>query len=96
MVLPFASIGSDPEQDYFVDGVTESLTTDSSRWQYQVRFNVDDSATAESLRRQRRDAALARLFDVLAAHRAALKCQFDAYSSQTPYRLIGLRSAISL
>jgi class 3 adenylate cyclase/TolB-like protein len=31
MVLPFANIGSDPEQDYFVDGVTESLTTDLSR-----------------------------------------------------------------
>jgi TolB-like protein/class 3 adenylate cyclase len=31
MVLPFANIGGDPEQDYFVDGVTESLTTDLSR-----------------------------------------------------------------
>jgi TolB-like protein/Tfp pilus assembly protein PilF len=31
VVLPFANIGSDPEQDYFVDGVTESLTTDLSR-----------------------------------------------------------------
>ena len=31
MVLPFANIGGDPEQDYFVDGVTESLTTDVSR-----------------------------------------------------------------
>jgi TolB-like protein len=30
-VLPFANIGGDPEQDYFVDGVTESLTTDLSR-----------------------------------------------------------------
>jgi TolB-like protein len=29
--LPFANIGGDPEQDYFVDGVTESLTTDLSR-----------------------------------------------------------------
>jgi len=28
VVLPFANIGGDPEQDYFVDGVTESLTTD--------------------------------------------------------------------
>lgn len=31
MVLPFANIGGDPAQDYFVDGVTESLTTDLSR-----------------------------------------------------------------
>jgi hypothetical protein len=31
VVLPFANIGHDPEQDYFVDGVTESLTTDLSR-----------------------------------------------------------------
>jgi TolB-like protein/class 3 adenylate cyclase len=31
VVLPFANIGDDPEQEYFVDGVTESLTTDLSR-----------------------------------------------------------------
>ncbi len=31
VVLPFANIGGDVEQDYFVDGVTESLTTDLSR-----------------------------------------------------------------
>jgi TolB-like protein len=31
VVLPFANIGGDPEQDYFVDGITESLTTDFSR-----------------------------------------------------------------
>jgi TolB-like protein/Tfp pilus assembly protein PilF len=31
VVLPFANIGSDPEQDYFVDGVAECLTTDLSR-----------------------------------------------------------------
>jgi TolB-like protein/Tfp pilus assembly protein PilF len=31
IVLPFANIGGDPAQDYFVDGVTESLTTDLSR-----------------------------------------------------------------
>jgi TolB-like protein/Tfp pilus assembly protein PilF len=31
VVLPFANIGGGPEQDYFVDGVTESLTTDLSR-----------------------------------------------------------------
>src|SRR5882762_3032352 len=31
VVLPFANIGGGPEHDYFVDGVTESLTTDLSR-----------------------------------------------------------------
>ena len=31
VVLPFANIGGDPEQEYFVDGVTESLTTELSR-----------------------------------------------------------------
>jgi TolB-like protein/class 3 adenylate cyclase len=31
VVLPFANIGGDPEQDYFVDEVIENLTTDLSR-----------------------------------------------------------------
>jgi adenylate cyclase len=31
VVLPFANLGGDPEQEYFVDGVTESLTTNLSR-----------------------------------------------------------------
>jgi TolB-like protein len=31
VVLPFANIGGGGEQEYFVDGVTESLTTDLSR-----------------------------------------------------------------
>jgi TolB-like protein len=31
VVLPFLNIGGDPAHDYFVDGVTESLTTDLSR-----------------------------------------------------------------
>ena len=30
MVLPFANLGGDPEQECFVDGVTENLTTDLS------------------------------------------------------------------
>ena len=28
VVLPFANIGGDPEREHFVDGITESLTTD--------------------------------------------------------------------
>jgi TolB-like protein len=31
VVLPFANLGGDPEQEYFADGVTDSLTTDLSR-----------------------------------------------------------------
>ncbi|MCP3442351.1 adenylate/guanylate cyclase domain-containing protein [Bradyrhizobium sp. CCGUVB14] len=31
VVLPFVNLSGDPEQDYFVDGVTGSLTTDLSR-----------------------------------------------------------------
>lgn len=30
-MLPFVNFGGDPNQDYFVDGITESLTTDISR-----------------------------------------------------------------
>jgi TolB-like protein len=31
VVLPFANLSGDPEQEYFADGVTDSLTTDLSR-----------------------------------------------------------------
>jgi adenylate cyclase len=31
VVLPFANLSNDPEQQYFVDGITEDLTTDLSR-----------------------------------------------------------------
>ena len=31
VVLPFANLGGDPEQEYFADGVTESLTSDLAR-----------------------------------------------------------------
>ena len=34
--MPFANIGGGPEQEHFVDGVTESLTTDLSRIQSAV------------------------------------------------------------
>ena len=36
VVLPFVNIGGDPEQEHFVDGVTESLTTDLSRIRHAV------------------------------------------------------------
>ena len=50
----------------------------TSAWQYQVRFDVGDAATAAALRR--RDPALAPLLDILAAHHAQAKCQFDAFA----------------
>ena len=31
VVLPFSNLSSDPEQQYFADGITEDLTTDLSR-----------------------------------------------------------------
>ena len=31
VVLPFTNLSGDPSQDYFVDGITENLTTDLSR-----------------------------------------------------------------
>jgi hypothetical protein len=50
----------------------------TSEWQYQVRFDVGDAATAGALRR--RDPMLAPLLDILAAHHALAKCQFDAFA----------------
>jgi hypothetical protein len=41
---------------------------------------VNDSATAESVCRNLRDPALAPLFAILSEHRAAPKCQFDAFA----------------
>ena len=42
VVLPFTNIGGEPEQEYFVDGVTESLTTDLSRiaWSFVIGRNT--------------------------------------------------------
>jgi hypothetical protein len=52
----------------------------TSEWQYQVRFDLNDPALAESARRNVRDPALASLIDILARHRAVPKCQFDAFA----------------
>jgi hypothetical protein len=52
----------------------------TSQWQYQVRFDVADSAVAELLRDRRSDPALAPLNAILAQHHAAPKCQFDAFA----------------
>jgi hypothetical protein len=52
----------------------------TSDWQYQVRFDVKDAATAESLHRGHPVPALVSLFDILAKHRALAKCQFGAFA----------------
>ncbi len=50
------------------------------QWQYQVRFDVVDATTSESIRRKAQDPALTRLFEILTRHRAVPKSQFDAFS----------------
>jgi hypothetical protein len=52
----------------------------TSQWQYQIRFDISDSAIAESVRGERRDPTLAPLIDILGKHHAAPKCQFDAFA----------------
>jgi adenylate cyclase len=42
-VLPFANVSGDPEQNYFVDGITEDLTTDLARMQWL--FVIASSST---------------------------------------------------
>jgi len=52
----------------------------TSEWQYQVRFDVRDPATAESIRQKLRTPTLEHLFEIVAKHNAAPKCQFDAFA----------------
>jgi hypothetical protein len=51
----------------------------TSQWKYQVRFDLNDSTIAKSARSDLRHPALAPLLDILANHRAAVKCQYDAF-----------------
>ena len=51
----------------------------SEQWQYQVRINLAD-ALADLARQNPDDPALAPLPEILAKHRATLKCQFDAFA----------------
>ena len=50
------------------------------QWQYQVRFDLNDAATAESARRDLGHPLLKPLAEILTNHHAALKCQFDAFA----------------
>jgi hypothetical protein len=51
----------------------------SQQWQYQLRIDLA-AAAAEIARRDPADPALAPLPDILAKHRATLKCQYDAFA----------------
>lgn len=50
-----------------------------SAWQFQVRVDLADDV-AEIARRDLRDPRLKPLADILSAHNATLKCQFDAFA----------------
>ena len=52
----------------------------TSHWEYQLRFDVSDSAAAEAIRLRRQEPKLGPLFDILVSHRAAPKCLFDAFA----------------
>jgi adenylate cyclase len=45
VVLPFANLSSDPEQQYFADGITEDLTTDLSRLSGMLVISHNTAAT---------------------------------------------------
>jgi adenylate cyclase len=45
VVLPFANLSSDPEQQYFADGITEDLTTDLSRLAGMLVISHDTALT---------------------------------------------------
>ena len=54
VVLPFSNIGGGPEQEPFVDGVTESLTTDLSRIRGAVVIARNTAFTTRASRLTRR------------------------------------------
>jgi hypothetical protein len=51
----------------------------SEQWDYQIRIELGD-AFAEIARRDPGNPALQPLADLLARHRATMKCQFDAFA----------------
>jgi len=52
----------------------------TTQWQYQLRFDLDEPAMAEAVRRHRPEPVLAPLLAILAKHRAVPKCQLDAFA----------------
>jgi hypothetical protein len=51
----------------------------SDQWNYQIRIYLPDSI-AELARSEPHNQAIKPLDDILARHRAAMKCQFDAFA----------------
>ena len=51
----------------------------SDRWDYQIRIHLAD-VFAETARRAPDDRAIKPVTDILARHRATMKCQFDAFA----------------
>ena len=51
----------------------------SEQWQYQIRIYLSDEV-AEAARAAPDSPALKPLVDILARHRATMKCQFDAFA----------------
>jgi hypothetical protein len=51
----------------------------SAQWQYQIRIYLADQF-AEMARHNSADPALKPLADILGKHKAAMKCQFDAFA----------------
>jgi TolB-like protein/class 3 adenylate cyclase/Flp pilus assembly protein TadD len=45
VVLPFANLSNDPDQQYFADGITEDLTTDLSRISHMLVISRDTAFT---------------------------------------------------
>ena len=45
VVLPFANLGNDPEQQYFADGITEDVTTDLSRIEHMLVISRNTAFT---------------------------------------------------
>jgi class 3 adenylate cyclase len=53
VVLPFANLSSDPEQEYFVDGITDDLTTDLSRISGSFVISRNTAVTYKVAREER-------------------------------------------
>jgi hypothetical protein len=49
------------------------------QWKYQIRIDLE-AALAEAARRDPQARSMTPLFEVLARHRATIKCQFDAFA----------------
>ena len=82
VVLPFTNLSGDPRQDYFVDAVTESLTTDLSRINGSFVI-VRNSAFADAVEVLRRgiiigSAVLGDNQDALVACHRALHARLDS------------------